>query len=396
MKQMANPEEARNTTLIVVLGMHRSGTSAITRAMETMDADLGSRLMPGVEGVNEKGFFEDIDINAINVEVVGATGMDWHTMAPIELNAIDRPYLDQLQTKAIAVLREKCEGKTFVLKDPRIARLLPFWQPVFTCLGARIVYVVAIRNPISVASSLAKRDKFTEEKSYVLWLAHIVPALLMTSDSARVIVDYDRLMDSPRPELVRISSELGLPLNMRRVAEFEQEFLDDNLRHTRFTARDLDMVHAASRAVKELFADLETASSTSGAQGTLALKVSLECAQKYLEDIAPWLKREWQIEQQTHHLKVAIADCNRRIAELNQTLHDSEVREENSRVRLEQLSSDNRSLEEIVRSMEDAAAAQRAELSRSTETIDRILVSTSWRVTAPFRTVREYMLRVKR
>ncbi len=50
-------------TLIVVLGMHRSGTSVLTRAMETLGANLGSRLMPAAAGNNDKGFFEDIDVN---------------------------------------------------------------------------------------------------------------------------------------------------------------------------------------------------------------------------------------------------------------------------------------------------------------------------------------------
>ncbi|MFM0308870.1 hypothetical protein P0D71_13905 [Paraburkholderia sp. RL17-383-BIF-A] len=72
MERRSISEEARDTTLVVVLGMHRSGTSAITRAMETMGADFGSRLMPAVAGVNDKGFFEDLDIVAINMEIMAA------------------------------------------------------------------------------------------------------------------------------------------------------------------------------------------------------------------------------------------------------------------------------------------------------------------------------------
>lgn len=89
MDQREDSEETRSTTLVVVLGTHRSGTSTSTRAMETLGADFGSRLMPAVVGVNDKGFFEDIDINAINIEVIAAAGMDWHAMVPIDLDGID-------------------------------------------------------------------------------------------------------------------------------------------------------------------------------------------------------------------------------------------------------------------------------------------------------------------
>ena len=58
--------ESDETDLIVVLGMHRSGTSAITRGIRVLGADFGDNLQPAVAGINEKGFFEDNDIVALN------------------------------------------------------------------------------------------------------------------------------------------------------------------------------------------------------------------------------------------------------------------------------------------------------------------------------------------
>ncbi|EKS9914585.1 hypothetical protein BTK97_003366 [Burkholderia multivorans] len=140
-------------TLIVVLGMHRSGTSVLTRAMETLGADLGSKLLPAEPGNNDKGFFEDIDINRINIEVMQAAGFDWDTMAPIDLSGIDANHLDQLQVKAATLLREKSDGKVFALKDPRIARLLPFCnQSSQACRP-----VSSMRSPCAIRSALHGR-----------------------------------------------------------------------------------------------------------------------------------------------------------------------------------------------------------------------------------------------
>jgi len=433
MEKTVNSQQAHEATLIVVLGMHRSGTSAITRAMGTMGGNFGSRLMPAVPGVNDKGFFEDLDVNAINIEAMAAAGTDWHAMASIELNAIDPRRLDQLQTKAIAILREKCAAKTFVLKDPRIARLLPFWQPVFACLDVRVVYVVAIRNPISVAQSLARRNEFPEEKSYLLWLAHVVPALVMTEHSRRAIVDYDNLMDSPGKVLTGIASQLELSLNEQAVAEFEREFLDNQLRHTRFSSQDLNLVRSAPRQLKDLFAALEIASRVGDGQHTSELVASIENAQRYLEDVAPLLRHEWRVEQQVQQLHVMLGDSSARIGELDNTLAGRNQRvweldnalanrnhrieeldntlanctcrigeldnalleAESTRAQIEHLSSENssqketiRSLEQTIQSLEQTIATQQASLSNSAEATARILNSTSWRVTAPLRAIR--------
>ena len=59
----------RGKSIVVVLGMHRSGTSAVTRGLMVMGVELGDHLMPPVPDDNEKGFFEEIDVNAINMEV---------------------------------------------------------------------------------------------------------------------------------------------------------------------------------------------------------------------------------------------------------------------------------------------------------------------------------------
>lgn len=400
MKQREDSEESPSATLVVVLGMHRSGTSTITRAMETLGADLGSRLMPALAGVNDKGFFEDLDIVAINVDVMAAAGMDWHAMAPIDLNIIDPKRLEQLQTHAIATLRNKCRVNTFVLKDPRIARVLPFWQPVFACLDARVVYVIAVRNPISVAQSLLVRNNIPEEKTYVLWLAHVVPALAMTCNSVRALVDYDRLMDSPSQELEKVSRQLDLPLNSQAVAEFEQDFLDDVLRHTRYTPRDLTLVRSAPRQVKELFAALELAAGAADPQHTAELSASVENGQRYLEDIAPLLHYGWKIEQQVEQLNATISDDNRRLAELGNVVDEERQVVDAEHMQIERLSSENvaqqntiRSLRDELRSLEELTEKQQVELSHSAFTNEQILKSMSWRVTAPLRAIRRYSTR---
>ena len=68
----ANTDGNAIKRLIVVLGMHRSGTSAITRGLQVMGVGLGDRMMPAMPD-NVKGFWEDVDLNALNMEMLSAS-----------------------------------------------------------------------------------------------------------------------------------------------------------------------------------------------------------------------------------------------------------------------------------------------------------------------------------
>lgn len=61
--------QTKNNKLIVVLGMHRSGTSAISAGMQVLGVEFGDRLLPPVKGDNDKGYWEDIDLCALNVKM---------------------------------------------------------------------------------------------------------------------------------------------------------------------------------------------------------------------------------------------------------------------------------------------------------------------------------------
>ncbi|ASL42063.1 hypothetical protein bAD24_I01145 [Burkholderia sp. AD24] len=268
-------------TLIVVLGMHRGGTSAITRAMETIGADFGTNLGNPVAGENDKGFFEDLDIHRINAELLRAAGASWDSLAPVDLDRIAPATLDVFRERATSMLREKCRAKIFALKDPRLSRLLPFWMPVFERSGIPIAYVIAIRNPISVARSLQRRDRFSMEKSCRLWLAHMVPAIRATDGQRRVLVDYDTLIDAPIAELTHVSTCLGFALNAQRVAVYAQEFLDNRLRHWQSTPEEFDAAHAAPQLAQRLFQALRAMLSHKQEESRSALVLALRDAEQY-------------------------------------------------------------------------------------------------------------------
>ncbi|WP_165873441.1 rhamnan synthesis F family protein [Parasulfuritortus cantonensis] len=252
------PDTARGIArLTVVLGMHRSGTSALTRALQALGVDLGESLIPGVADNNEKGFFEDTEVNKLNNELLEALGANWHTLTAIDPAALQGPGLESFRVRAAELLGSKIKTSHFGLKDPRLSRLLPFWQTVFETQGLSVSYVISVRNPLSVAQSLARRDGFTVEKSGFLWLGHVIPAVLGTSGAARIVVDYDRLMADPVREMSRLARALGLPFHetARSIVDYCQAFLESRLQHNLCSAEELrrePRISADTRAAYEL------------------------------------------------------------------------------------------------------------------------------------------------
>jgi len=229
--------------IIVVLGMHRSGTSAIARGLLALGVDMGNNLMPALANDNEKGFWEDFDIYTLNMALMGYLGIDWQTLRWIDWPDIKQCDLDTFKTQAVDIISDKMRNVSiFGMKDPRITVLMPFWKEVFDYLNVAPCYVIAYRNPLSVAKSLGKRNGISLEKSCYLWLQYMIPSILDSFGYPRLVVSYDMLMDQPTDQLHRIAGTLKLPGKegiLESVEEFGINFLEENLRHTCFELSDL-------------------------------------------------------------------------------------------------------------------------------------------------------------
>ncbi|WP_218131736.1 glycosyltransferase [Nitrosospira multiformis] len=310
----------RKKRLIIVLGMHRSGTSAITRGLQVMGVELGDNLMPAVENVNAKGFWEDLDIYALNNELLSLLGSDWHHLTAIGLKDVEALRKSGYFAKAVDLLCQKVEKKNvFGFKDPRVAKLLPFWKEVFIQCQFDTSYVLVVRHPLSVAKSLAKRDGFDVEKSYFLWLGHIIESLTSSAGMQRVLVDYDKLMLSPEFEINRIAKGLDLEINPVELDSYITQFLDETLRHTAYDLNDLSLDDACPLLIREIYTELLNATSD---------KILLD--DPILKDKIEQWTNEWQRLKPILTLADRLSSLNplgKQIASLKQALveHDGQI-----------------------------------------------------------------------
>lgn len=224
---------------VILLGMHRSGTSAIARGLATLGIYVGAKFLEA-QPENPTGYWEDKGIVDINERVLTALRLRWDSTDAIDAAVFDTRRLRALRRQAVRYC-ERAFGRQTLwgFKDPRTMRLLPFWQPVFSALCVPDAYVVAVRHPRSVAASLFVRQQMSEETAYFLWLRYSVPFLSALLAKPMVVVDYDLVMREPCAQLERIAERLQLlspdPAELQR---FANEFLDEGLRHTSYGPAD--------------------------------------------------------------------------------------------------------------------------------------------------------------
>ena len=257
--------------IIAVLGMHRGGTSAVARGLLVLGVPLGERLLDPKPD-NPTGFWEDREVVDLNDRVLAAIGHDWHSLGWIADEQLRASSLRGLREQAAALLCDRLrKHDPWAFKDPRTARLLPFWESVFQSAKIRHTYAVCIRNPLSVAHSLQARNGFSFEKSFLLWALHMGPAINAAARTQSVIVDYDRLLSHPKRELLRIARQLSLPSpKSEALAEYQGQFLDRSLRHAQFRPAALHADPRFLRDFDELFGVLRGAAAGKPLQKRIA------------------------------------------------------------------------------------------------------------------------------
>jgi hypothetical protein len=229
---------------LVVAGMHRSGTSAFARVFNLLGAELPRTVMSPEDFTgNPTGFWEPLEIVQLHDELLREAGRNWHDFAPIPHSWFQSELVKSYEARLVELVRQQYgTAPFFVVKDPRISRLVPLWLSVLERLDVTPSFAIVLRNPLEVAASLKERDSFGPTKSYVLWLRHVLEVEHDTRGLHRSFVAYDDLMRDWRAVVNRLAEELDLAWpRLTHVTEYRiEQFLSDAQRHHLFSERDLE------------------------------------------------------------------------------------------------------------------------------------------------------------
>lgn len=186
-------------TAIVVLGMHRSGTSATTRALGLLGASLGPP-------ANLGKFWENQVMRRSNEQLLEAFGGGWECPPELSEDWVGAPEAKALVPAARAALAEYGSAPVFVWKDPRTCMTLPFWLELF---DEPPVIVIIHRHPQEVAASLRTRNSLTPAHGYALWERFNGDALRNSVGLRTIVIEYPTLVAEPQETMQRIVDTLS-------------------------------------------------------------------------------------------------------------------------------------------------------------------------------------------
>jgi len=190
---------------LVVLGMHRSGTSAVTRLLNLMGCNLGpDDAVAAPARDNTAGFWERLDVRRANDRLLGALGRSWVDCLTVDLESLVSSEVKEFAWVANKVVGELDSAPPWVLKDPRFCITLPSWRPFFSDL----ITVYVHRAPMASALSLRKRNGIRLALGLALWEHYNLSALRASTDLPRAVIAYEQLTRDPIGTAERLLQQL--------------------------------------------------------------------------------------------------------------------------------------------------------------------------------------------
>jgi len=196
---------------VVILGMHRSGTSMVAGIIQQLGVDIGEDLLePSID--NPYGHFENKQFYEINKRILATCGGDWSSPPSSEIIMQQ----NNLYSKEIMDLIDKNKSELWGWKDPRtiltIDLFLPYLENPF--------FIVCSRNNSDIVSSLKKRDGLEVEKSLELietYNKRIESFFKNHSNLKKLDLSYEKIRKNPRMEIEKIINFLGINQNERKI-----------------------------------------------------------------------------------------------------------------------------------------------------------------------------------
>jgi hypothetical protein len=220
------PDEA---PLVCVLSLSRSGSSLVARVLqEALGVDFGDpidHLPPN--RFNPDGYFENLKIVDLNDEILQAAGGSVLLPPHREFFAESERY-SVYTNRLSSVLGWLGQGRAlFGIKDPRLALTFPLYRKAWPTL----VPIIAFRNPLSAASSIAEQTGLAFTAALDLWYEYYYRILLYTTGLPRYVLSFERLMEAPAEVALGLARHLGVERSPEEIGARVEGIVDPRKVH---------------------------------------------------------------------------------------------------------------------------------------------------------------------
>lgn len=186
---------------IIILGMHRSGTSCLTGCLHDLGLNLGS--VSQSNKYNLKGNQENLNVNKLNESILKYNHGSW--FEPPE-NLIYTQKHKDIRDQILSTYNEI--EPPWAIKDPRILLLYEFWSLKLP----KHTFIATYRHPIAVANSLAAREKLyiSFNDGIKLWIIYNQKLLNLYRRFHFPVISFDYERSLYQDKIRQIAKQLGL------------------------------------------------------------------------------------------------------------------------------------------------------------------------------------------
>ena len=230
---MSDARTELGRTAILVLGMHRSGTSALTRLLGHLGAALPGDSIDA-HADNAMGYWVPQALVKVDDRILRTARTSWFDPRPLDLAAIPPHVAAQHRADLRSAIAESFgDARLMAIKDPRLCRLVPLMREALAPAGVACRAVLMLRHPGEIARSLHARDRSTPVYAHALWLSHMLAAERDSRGLPRVTLSYDAMLADWRAVMPRLAALLGQEGWTPDAAQAQaiSGFLDRDLRH---------------------------------------------------------------------------------------------------------------------------------------------------------------------
>ncbi len=361
---------------IVIVGMHRSHTSALTRVLSLLGADLPQALMGAGRG-NKTGHWEPQRLVKYHDHLLAELGSRWYDWRSLDLRLLPPEKREEIEHNiSNLIIKEFGTSRLFLLKDPRICRFVPLYADALKRQAIEPRYAIPLRHPAAVTASLARRNGMTGQFASLLWLRHVLDAESATRGQPRIIFNSKRLLSDWRSLVRQVGTDLAItwPTKLDEAAAAIEGFLNNEFEDQVFTMNMFEPGSDVARHVAGTYRALQHLARDPSDDAAMA---ALDQTRSELDAAAPFadamfaelVAREAQFAQRA----TTLHQRNTTFIPVPQSHHAGPE--------LQALES---ALRQAQSSMQTARAAQRR-LQRQIMVYEN---SVSWRITRPLRALK--------
>lgn len=247
-KSAPSPQSDKNQAkpILLITGMHRSGTSALTGVLSRLGASDPKNPVEANE-FNSRGYNESRAVMQVNEEILNSAESGWTDLSEIKNEDLRRLKSKHFDDRILQVINEEFPSNQIAaVKDPRICRIANFWSSSLQQDNNFTPnYIFCLRHPFEVAKSLNHRDRMNLERGLGLWLRYNLDGEFQTRGYNRCFVHYENLLRDWEAEVARINEQLEIkPLKITSAAKTEiNKYLSKDLRHHESEDDGIDSSH---------------------------------------------------------------------------------------------------------------------------------------------------------